>query len=119
MNRGEFIQFTTFRTIYNKGDEVGNIVFSFHGRETEKDNEEFETQYRARINGNHRAAPDDEGAVWIWNRFIDPAVFVDDDGRVYGYWGFGISHGAELDPATMCLSLIHIFTGAEVCINMP
>ena len=69
MNRGAFIPFTTFRTIYNKGDEVGNIVFSFHGLETEKDNEEFETQYRARINGNHRAAPDDEGAVWIWNRF--------------------------------------------------
>lgn len=69
MNRSSFIPFTTFRTIYNKGDEVGNIVFSFHGLETEKDNEEFETQYRARINGNHRAAPDDEGAVWIWNRF--------------------------------------------------
>lgn len=69
MNRGAFIPFTTFRIIYNKGDEVGNIVFSFHGLETEKDNEEFETQYRARINGNHRAAPDDEGAVWIWNRF--------------------------------------------------
>lgn len=32
---------------------------------------------------------------------FDPAVFVDDDGRVYGYWGFGKSHGAELDPATM------------------
>lgn len=32
---------------------------------------------------------------------FDPAVFVDDDGRVYGYWGFGQSHAAELDPATM------------------
>lgn len=32
---------------------------------------------------------------------FDPAVFVDDDGRVYGYWGFGRSCGAELDPATM------------------
>ncbi len=32
---------------------------------------------------------------------FDPAVFVDDDGRVYGYWGFGRSYGAELDPATM------------------
>ena len=32
---------------------------------------------------------------------FDPAVFVDDDGRVYGYWGFGESYGAELDPATM------------------
>ena len=32
---------------------------------------------------------------------FDPSVFVDDDGRVYGYWGFGESNGAELDPATM------------------
>lgn len=34
---------------------------------------------------------------------FDPAVFVDDDGRVYGYWGFddGGSLCAELDPNTM------------------
>ena len=45
---------------------------------------------------------------------IRPAVFVDDDGRVYGYWGFGISHGAELDPATMCT----VKPGTEVVENM-
>ena len=33
---------------------------------------------------------------------FDPAVFVDDDGRVYGYWGFGRNNAAELDPNTMC-----------------
>ena len=32
---------------------------------------------------------------------FDPGVFVDEDGRVYGYWGFSQSNGAELDPATM------------------
>lgn len=32
---------------------------------------------------------------------FDPAVFVDDDGRVYGYWGFGTSNAAEMDPTTM------------------
>ena len=32
---------------------------------------------------------------------FDPGVFVDDDGRVYGYWGFCESNGAELDPTTM------------------
>ena len=32
---------------------------------------------------------------------FDPGVFVDDDGKVYGYWGFGHSMAAELDPATM------------------
>lgn len=33
---------------------------------------------------------------------FDPAVFVDDDGKIYGYWGFGHSYAAEIDPATMC-----------------
>lgn len=33
---------------------------------------------------------------------FDPAVFIDDDGRVYGYWGFQSSNMAELDPDTMC-----------------
>ena len=32
---------------------------------------------------------------------FDPAVFVDDDGKIYGYWGFERSYGAELDPTTM------------------
>lgn len=32
---------------------------------------------------------------------FDPGVFVDDDGRVYGYWGFTQSWGAELNPQTM------------------
>ena len=32
---------------------------------------------------------------------FDPGVFVDDDGRVYGYWGFLRSYAAELDPQTM------------------
>ena len=32
---------------------------------------------------------------------FDPGVLVDDDGRVYAYWGFGHSMAAELDPATM------------------
>ena len=32
---------------------------------------------------------------------FDPACFVDDDGRVYGYWGFERSYAAEFDPETM------------------
>ncbi|MBQ1428209.1 MAG: family 43 glycosylhydrolase, partial [Kiritimatiellae bacterium] len=32
---------------------------------------------------------------------FDPAILVDDDGRVYGYWGFWRSYAAELDPKTM------------------
>lgn len=69
MNTSAYTAFTTIRTIYNKGDEVGSIVFSFKGLDTQEANDAFETQYRARINGNHSATPDDEGSVWIWNRF--------------------------------------------------
>ena len=45
---------------------------------------------------------------------FDPAVFVDDDGRIYGYWGFGESCGAELDPATMAT----VKPGTKIVENM-
>ncbi len=55
--------------------------------------------------------PDGPFEVCNWNKEnpnitdgvlqFDPGVFVDDDGKVYGYWGFGHSMAAELDPATM------------------
>lgn len=45
---------------------------------------------------------------------FDPACFVDDDGRVYGYWGFDESYGAELDPETMCT----VKDGCEIVHNM-
>ena len=45
--------------------------------------------------------PDDPNQV-IGIYGFDPAVFVDDDGKIYGYWGFGHSYAAEIDPATMC-----------------
>ena len=58
------------------------------------------------------ARPDGPFEVCNWNADdaakvdgiygFDPAVFVDDDGRVYGYWGFGHSMAAEIDPVTMC-----------------
>ena len=55
--------------------------------------------------------PDGPFEVCNWNKEnpnlvdgvlqFDPAVFVDDDGRVYGYWGFERSYAAEFDPTTM------------------
>ena len=45
---------------------------------------------------------------------FDPAVFVDDDGRVYGYWGFEHSMAAEIDPTTMCT----VKPGTKVVENM-
>ena len=52
---------------YVKMDSLAFRVF--HGFQTEADNEAFEKRYKATLNANHDAAPDDEDAVWIWNRF--------------------------------------------------
>ena len=69
MNADAYTAFTTVRTMYNRGDKADHIVFTFHGLNSEQDNEDFEKQYRSTINSNHRAAPDDEESIWIWNRF--------------------------------------------------
>lgn len=45
---------------------------------------------------------------------FDPAAFVDDDGRVYGYWGYQSSNAAELDPNTMST----VKPGKEIIHNM-
>ena len=45
---------------------------------------------------------------------FDPAVFVDDDGRVYGYWGFEKSYAAELDPETMAT----VKEGTEIVVDL-
>lgn len=45
---------------------------------------------------------------------FDPAVFVDDDGRVYAYWGFERSYGAEFDPSTMAT----VLPGTEIVEDM-
>ena len=64
-----YTAFTTLRKMYGMGDKAGNIVFSFHGLNTEQQNDTFEKQYTARINRNHQADPTDRSSVWIWNRF--------------------------------------------------
>ncbi|HRN16743.1 MAG TPA: ABC transporter permease [Xylanibacter oryzae] len=69
MNKDVFSSFSTIKTIYNRGDSIGNIEYSFHGLPTKADNDRFEKQYRRKINSNHLAAPDDESAVWLWNRY--------------------------------------------------
>lgn len=63
-----FCPFTTFKTMYGKGDLVGSIICTINGLEDEKSNIDFEDSYRRMINQNHQAAPDDESTVFIWNR---------------------------------------------------
>ena len=70
-NTNAFTAYTTLKTIYSKGDEAGTIEFTLKNLKTEEDNETFEKNYRASLNNNHQAAPDDERTVWLWNRYMD------------------------------------------------
>ncbi len=51
-----------------------------------------------KVIGKYDCPPADEGDGGVFN---DPGVLVDDDGRVYVYYGFEASHMNELDPAAM------------------
>jgi len=70
-NDEAFAAFSTVKTIYAKGDEAGNIEFTLKNLKTQEENEAFEKNYRASINTNHQAAPDDERSIWLWNRYMD------------------------------------------------
>lgn len=67
-NNNIFTPYTTLKTLYNKGDEAGNILFKIRHLDTEEANVRFEEVYRARINIAHNAAPDDPYSIGIWNR---------------------------------------------------
>ncbi len=64
-----FAPITTMQMITNDINYVDQINFSFHGLTTKEENEQFEKTYRAALNRAHKAAPDDESSIWIWNRF--------------------------------------------------
>lgn len=68
-NNDVFCPFSTIQVLSSSGHTVQYIIFSFHGLKTEKENEAFENRYHAAINNNHGAAPEDQNAIWIWNRF--------------------------------------------------
>ena len=70
-NDEAFSAFSTVKTIYAKGEEAGNIEFTLKNLKTEEQNKAFEKNYRASINSNHQAAPDDDRSIWLWNRYMD------------------------------------------------
>ena len=70
-NNEAFAAFSTVKTIYAKGDEAGTIEFTLKNLKTEEQNKTFEKNYRASVNKNHQAAPDDDRSIWLWNRYMD------------------------------------------------
>jgi len=70
-NTDAFIAYSTIKTIYAKGDDAGSLEFTIKNLKTKEDNKQFEKNYRASINNNHQAAPDDDRTIWLWNRYMD------------------------------------------------
>lgn len=70
-NTEAFTAYSTVKTIYAKGDDAGSLEFTIKNLKTKEDNEQFEKNYRASINNNHQAAPDDDRTIWLWNRYMD------------------------------------------------
>ena len=70
-NTEAFIAYSTIKTIYAKGDDAGSLEFTIKNLKTQEDNKQFEKNYRASINNNHQAAPDDDRTIWLWNRYMD------------------------------------------------
>ena len=67
-----FSSYSAIKGIFGANtDEAGNIEFTFHGLTTEKANDNFEKDYRRRINANHQAHPEDENSIWLWNRYTN------------------------------------------------
>lgn len=64
-----YMPFTTYQIVFGSFNYADDISFTFHGLNTEEENEQFERQYRATLNEAHKADPEDEGTFWIWNRF--------------------------------------------------
>ena len=62
--------YSTIKSVFGANSKsIGNIEFTFHGLTTEKQNEDFEKDYRRRLNANHQVHPEDERAFWIWNGY--------------------------------------------------
>ena len=64
-----YTSYSTLRGIFSKSDKIDMLSFTFHGLETEEENEAFEKEYKRVLNRRHNAAPDDERAIWIFNNF--------------------------------------------------
>lgn len=69
--RGSFIPFTTARNMSGGSDVVRRIYVKAKGLKTEEDGKAAEDAFRSTLGRQHSFAPDDESALWIWNRFSD------------------------------------------------
>ena len=65
-----FSSYSAIKSIYGaKTDDAGRIEFTFHGLKSMAENDAFEKDYRQRLNLTHQVHPEDESAIYLWNRY--------------------------------------------------
>lgn len=65
-----YVPYNTLSLLYAKGNLVDNLMFTTRGLTDEKTNEHFEDDFRTMLAHRHQFDASDNGAVWIWNRFM-------------------------------------------------
>lgn len=63
------VPFTTLQLVYSKGDSIDDITFTTKGLTDEITNKQFEKDYRRALGEQKFFDAEDDGAIWIWNRF--------------------------------------------------
>ena len=65
-----FSSYSAIKSIYGaRTDDAGRIEFTFQGLKTVAENDAFERGYRQRLNLAHQVHPEDESAIYLWNRY--------------------------------------------------
>lgn len=71
-----YIPFTTAQLLYNKGWGIHDISFTVNDLTTEKENEDFENDFRAKLSVLHLFDPEDKRSIGIWNNLKDYLQFI-------------------------------------------
>ena len=66
-NNDMYVPYTTLKSIYNKGNNLDDIMLRTRGIKSHEDVDRFDERYRAIASRVHMYAPDDAEAVWMFN----------------------------------------------------
>ena len=96
-SRGEgegnaYSSYSAIKSIFGSNTpSIGSIEFTFHGLNSEDANNDFEKDYRRRLNANHQIHPEDERGVWIWNNYTQSLQMNDGIAIIHTFlWVIGL-----------------------------
>lgn len=68
-----YIPFTTLQTIYKKGASLDGLKLRTRGITEEADDTVFQNKFRTALAAQHRFAPEDKRAIWMYNSSVGAA----------------------------------------------